>query len=385
MDPATCVGFGCQVWATWDFTGEARALVEQGGGPLELALDPVPAVEGGSRDTLFTRRGFASAQPAANYPWRHTLGDNALTLTFEDACPQELKLLVDPAIIRPEIPQTLRSDLTAMAAFTTITAVVKRCPAASDGAAAAPVDVAFEVQPPASGTVEAGGHLHDSSRRRTGSFEQPRPYPESGPPITTTTCTVKAAAFDDQGMGRCDVTFYASEIGGIETIVARAPGFSDARAQVAIQVAGLRAFRAFPSDTWRFAGALAGRHTDNHWATAHTIAQAALMATDYFVTKKAVMQINDMSLPFGGMFDICGTWNRRDTCANAPKGGHASHRQGTSVDVNLNACIGIVPTDPLVRGCPVEKPITQQDFRTVCIAWDGRVVPEGTYHCEFDQ
>lgn len=380
-----CFPLVCSSWAEWDFTAEVRALAAQGGGILSFTPDPIPftAVSPGGRFT--GQHASYSLDLAVNYPWRRGNQDGSLSIWFEpDDCQRELKLVVDPPMIRPVIPQTLRSDLTNTAASATVTAIVTSCPPTGDGAAAAPVEVAFEVQPP-TGTAESGGHLHDPSGRRTGSFEQPRPFPESAPPITTTTCTVKADAFDDQGMGRCDVTFYASEISGIETIVARAPGFADARTQVAIQVPGLRDFRAFPSGTWRFAGALAGLHADNHWGTAHTIAQTALMATDYFVVRKAVMQINDMSLPFGGMFDICGTWNRRDTCANAPKGGHASHRQGTSVDVNLNACAGTVPTDPLVRGCPVEKPITQQDFRTVCIAWDGRVVPEGTYHCEFDQ
>ena len=40
-----------------------------------------------------------------------------------------------------------------------------------------------------------------------------------------------------------------------------------------------------------------------------------------------------MSLPWGGMFDICGTFKIADTCASAPKGGHSWHRTGKSVDV----------------------------------------------------
>ncbi len=47
-----------------------------------------------------------------------------------------------------------------------------------------------------------------------------------------------------------------------------------------------------------------------------------------------LVAINDMSLPFGGKFDINGTWS----------GDHASHLTGTDVDVNgtsddfLNYC-----------------------------------------------
>jgi len=44
--------------------------------------------------------------------------------------------------------------------------------------------------------------------------------------------------------------------------------------------------------------------------------------------------INDASLPWGGMFDICGTWNVKDGCSLAPHGGHRSHRTGRTVDLS---------------------------------------------------
>lgn len=52
-----------------------------------------------------------------------------------------------------------------------------------------------------------------------------------------------------------------------------------------------------------------------------------------------------MSLPWGGLFDICGTWNPADTCQNATNGGHFSHRTGTGVDIDRIACRGLIPED----------------------------------------
>lgn len=47
-----------------------------------------------------------------------------------------------------------------------------------------------------------------------------------------------------------------------------------------------------------------------------------------------LIPVNDVSLPFGGMFDICGTWNVDDRCVLTRKGGHQTHRTGRTVDIN---------------------------------------------------
>jgi hypothetical protein len=43
-------------------------------------------------------------------------------------------------------------------------------------------------------------------------------------------------------------------------------------------------------------------------------------------------RITDMSLPVGGLFDICGTFRVDGTCLGIPKGGHVAHRTGHDVD-----------------------------------------------------
>jgi len=43
-------------------------------------------------------------------------------------------------------------------------------------------------------------------------------------------------------------------------------------------------------------------------------------------------RVTDISLPVGGLFDICGTYSAGGKCTAAPNGGHAWHRTGRDVD-----------------------------------------------------
>jgi hypothetical protein len=59
--------------------------------------------------------------------------------------------------------------------------------------------------------------------------------------------------------------------------------------------------------------------------------------------------INDMSLPYGGLFDVNGQWNT--------SGGHSSHRIGTDVDIRSELPAGICSTYPNGReGIPIRNP-----------------------------
>ncbi len=60
---------------------------------------------------------------------------------------------------------------------------------------------------------------------------------------------------------------------------------------------------------------------------------------EYFeATKGRSLGINDMTLPKGGIFDVCGTWNPKDSCTNPNTGrtmtGHNTHRTGTDADID---------------------------------------------------
>lgn len=99
---------------------------------------------------------------------------------------------------------------------------------------------------------------------------------------------------------------------------------------------------------------------------------------------EATIRLNDMSLPFGGLFDICGSWNPNQTCpplTPANVGGHFSHRTGRSVDVSRSLCLGLA-TDPAID-CTQTIPLDRLLFERRCLARGGRVAQEERYHCEF--
>ncbi len=241
----------CLLWVTWDFTEEARALSAQGGGELELTLDPIPAAANDCQagdSCIFERVAAYILQLDVNYPWRHGTADNALTITFEEACPQELEVSVTPSRVLPGLPpgfpepwsQPLSPGSATMA---TVEARVKSCrtqalnpsPAASPTTAS--VVVTLEIHPPAAGSTDAAGHLHSESRRPTGILRD-----QNGQKVTSCTATL-----DDQGMGACTVTYDAPESSGTETIVARAQGFNDAQTRVTVAVPGLQDLAAVQS------------------------------------------------------------------------------------------------------------------------------------------
>ena len=125
--------------------------------------------------------------------------------------------------------------------------------------------------------------------------------------------------------------------------MARATGFTEAKATVRVAVPGLSNLADVQTNFFRLTGPT-GTHPDNHWGTDSTVTNIQLVALDVFDTLQATLGINDMSLPQGGMFDICGTWNPADGCSLAPKG-HVRHRTGTSVDIDKAACL-----DPTLQG-----------------------------------
>ena len=65
-------------------------------------------------------------------------------------------------------------------------------------------------------------------------------------------------------------------------------------------------------------------HYDNHYGTSSTIARVAAMACDYYENTNIAIDINDLSLERGGVFDIENNWKKP----------HSLHRKGKSVDVN---------------------------------------------------
>jgi hypothetical protein len=177
------------------------------------------------------------------------------------------------------------------------------------------------------------------------------------------------------------VNYFASEVGGKETIVARATNFVDAEKKITVGVPGLENLRNISTNFFRFKGALPA-HPDNHWGTSNAITATQLMALDFFERHGATLGINDMSLHLGGMFEICPPfYDPRNTCAGIPRGGHFLHRKGTSIDINLNACSGL--TSNPFSDCAETVPVTKQFIGDRCrVRGGGSLVNEASIHCE---
>jgi hypothetical protein len=296
----------CNLWVTWDLTEEARRLAGQGGGHFDLSLDPIPPTVFGPGNNSAWYVLF----PDVNYPWTHGGPSGALTISFEEDCPKELKLEVDRESVRPRPSRTSSGEVA------TIRAQVKSCP--PEGETPPPsVEVTFKLKPPA-GSAEAGGHDQGHVDPRPdhafGSFERPE-----GPKVSY--CTV--TTFDAGEIGFCEVTYHPSEVSGKETVTAEASGFPKAEAKVIVQVPGLRQMPASGLGAWQLTGARP-QHPGNHYGTPETVTRIAAMATDYFELYGESIGVNDMSLEWGGLFDIGGNW--------APP--HAGHRIGNSVDID---------------------------------------------------
>ena len=76
-------------------------------------------------------------------------------------------------------------------------------------------------------------------------------------------------------------------------------------------------------------------HTDNHYGKPRMISSLQSVALAFFQATGNVLEINDMSLVSGGLFDYQANWSRP----------HASHRFGLDADMRL-----VSPQDrPLLR------------------------------------
>lgn len=76
------------------------------------------------------------------------------------------------------------------------------------------------------------------------------------------------------------------------------------------------------------------QHATNHFATPYVKAAMPAIANDYAGTPNGhAIMINDISLIYGGVFDIAGTWAENN---------HQTHRMGLNVDVRYNGGPGSV-------------------------------------------
>ncbi len=75
---------------------------------------------------------------------------------------------------------------------------------------------------------------------------------------------------------------------------------------------------------------------NNHYGTATLAAAIQVISAEHRRTFTQLLKINDMSLPFGGGFDIYGRWHTDIDVPGCrqPGFGHCTHRLGQDVDVD---------------------------------------------------
>ncbi|MGH7274433.1 MAG: hypothetical protein ACREIQ_08260 [Nitrospiria bacterium] len=143
--------------------------------------------------------------------------------------------------------------------------------------------------------------------------------------------------------------YIASEIAGQEQIIARLVGtdgqtLEQSATTVNIRVPELGALGA--SSAYRLTGAfgepgVTSQHTENHNGTGSTITRLIIIANDYLQDTEYTLGINDISLPFGGLFDIGNNWDPP----------HNLHREGKSADIDRTVVKLGDPTDSVTINC----------------------------------
>jgi hypothetical protein len=178
------------------------------------------------------------------------------------------------------------------------------------------------VQLSAKGVEGTGGHDHDGSRP-AGTF------------------SVSSGATDDDG--KFVSTYTASEFGGIERIIATAAGVTDSVADTVkvdglIELAGGTSYELVGTpDSYKNTNDLCREstptslHYSNHYSAPALVSAVRNIATSYNLLHPGVkLRINDMSLVWGGLFDIDNHW----------KAPHAEHRVGINADIGFTGING---------------------------------------------
>lgn len=123
---------------------------------------------------------------------------------------------------------------------------------------------------------------------------------------------------------------------------------------------GIEGLTLLPAGTGYTLVGATSKHAVNHYATGAAISAIPLIAREYHAEfpKDGDLLVNDISLRYGGLFDIGGDWA-------AP---HITHRFGSQADVQKST----IPADH------------QTKFEEIAKKHGARILIEGThYHLDF--
>jgi hypothetical protein len=173
----------------------------------------------------------------------------------------------------------------------------------------------------------SGGHDHNDNRP-TGKFRH---------------STDKVKTFSDKtgSDGTAKYTYLCSGIGGVDSLYVK--GKTDKDTSTAIILLKMRNFvELTEGDHYVLIGANAGGslHSMNHFGETTLINVLKELADTAYSEQSYKLRFNDMSLIYGGPFDITNNWNTP----------HQNHREGVSIDVSSTAV-----TDDGSNGSITEK------------------------------
>ncbi len=128
--------------------------------------------------------------------------------------------------------------------------------------------------------------------------------------------------------GRKTYTYLSSGIGGVDILFVRGTTDKDtASATIDLKITGLQELT--DGEHYDLVGAfgepgVTSRHRRNHYGTSRLNSKLISLADSVFADSSLILRINDISLQFGGPFDIDNNWNTP----------HEKHRAGVSVDID---------------------------------------------------
>jgi hypothetical protein len=131
--------------------------------------------------------------------------------------------------------------------------------------------------------------------------------------------------------GTCSLLLRVPEVSGqysVRAVVDNDPSVSSGIVDLVVQVPDLQLLSlpdtSLSGETaFRLTGKTAN-HSANHYGTEDLRLSVKAIADDYFIATNSTLGINDMSLGWGGLFDIAGEWFEP----------HSLHRDGMSVDID---------------------------------------------------
>ncbi len=161
----------------------------------------------------------------------------------------------------------------------------------------------------------SGGHDH-SGNRPIGSF------------ITAMGDTVSTLSGKTDSLGKAVHTFLSSGIGGIDSIFVQGKTpYDTASTKVFLKIGDFELLQ--DGANYNLVGSfgepgVSSQHIVNHHGTPTFVSKIKALADSVYADSSYVLRINDMSLKFGGPFDINNDWDTP----------HETHREGVQADID---------------------------------------------------